>query len=574
MPGLHSIIAWCTLNLVAFISWRLFAIWRPSWLRRTYTVSLCLLLVCIGPVSMHSDDRWVPDEQNDQIEALLDLEDEELLEEIQKVTFSYFWDFAHPVSGMIRERNTSGDLVTSGGSGFGVMAILVGIHRGFISREEGRARVQKMVTFLSMADRFKGAWPHWMNGQTGRVIPFSAKDNGGDLVETSFLLQGLLTARSYFDEESIEEEKLRTQITTLWEEVNWNWYRKQVQTQLFWHWSPEFGFDINLPIRGWNETMIAYILGIASPTHRIPPNLYDKGWAGSNYENGQTFYGYKLSVGDGTGGPLFFTHYSFLGLDPRGKRDAYANYFFHCQNQTLVNRAYCISNPENHQGYGANCWGLTASDDPDGYRAHAPNVQADNGTITPSAAIGSIVYTPEESIAAIRHFLATYREKVWGPMGFYDAFNLSRNWFATSYLAIDQGPIICMIENFRSGLLWEYFMRNQEITDALAAVGFVEDTATTSIEDHDVNEIRLFPIPSDRFVTLISKSSMVNLNHAELYTSTGELADLFLLPQTWTQHTLRWENPIPSGQYYLVLRGDDSKNYWIKKILIIPTSSI
>ena len=394
--------------------------------------------------------------------------DDELLDMVQQYTFRYFWDFADPASGMARERNTSGNTVTSGGSGFGIMAMLVGIERGFITRDQGIARMQKILTFLENADRFHGAWSHWIDGNTGHVIPFSQQDNGGDLVETGFLVQGLLAARNYFNHDTPAEQGIAQKITDLWEAVEWDWYRQNNSNVLYWHWSPDNNWAINMQIRGWNEAAIIYILAIASPTHGVPASLWQTGWAGnSNYVNGKTFYGYKLDVGWDKGGPLFFAHYSFLGFDPRHKKDAYANYFINNRNHTLINRAYCIDNPQNFTGYSENCWGLTASDDPDGYMAHEPVSGRDNGTITPTASLSSMPYTPEESINALKYLYRNLGKKIWGPMGFYDAFNQKRNWYTTSYLAIDQGPIIDMIENYRSQLLWNNFMANTEIQQAL-----------------------------------------------------------------------------------------------------------
>jgi len=405
--------------------------------------------------------------------------DDELLDMMQQYTFRYFWDFAHPSSGMARERNTSGNTVTTGGSGFGIMAILVGIERGFISREQGVQRMQKILAFLETADRFHGVWPHWIDGNTGSVVPFGTEDNGGDLVETGFLMEGLLTARQYFNEAAVAEQEIVQKITALWNEVEWDWYRKNNSNVLYWHWSPDYEWTINMEIRGWNEASIIYMLAIASSTHGVPASLWQTGWAGhSNYVNGNTFYDYKLDVGWDKGGPLFFSHYSFLGFDPRNKKDDYANYFNNNRNHTLINRAYCIDNPYGYEGYNENCWGLTASDDPGGYMAHEPALGRDNGTITPSAPLSSMPYTPEESINAMKYLYRTMGKKIWGPMGFYDAFNQDQNWYATSYLAIDQGPIIGMIENYRSQLLWNNFMANPEIQPALDAIGFEEDLST------------------------------------------------------------------------------------------------
>ncbi|MBK8504837.1 MAG: beta-glucosidase [Saprospiraceae bacterium] len=554
-------IYWVTINLFVFVSVRIFSARNAGWSKAIYPYACGLFFL----TSTNSVSNGGSSSINlDPIDELIALDDDAFLEEIQKATFKYFWDHAHPVSGMARERNTSGDLITSGGSGFGIMAILVGIHRDFISREEGLQRIRKIVTFLQSADRFHGVWPHWMNGNTGKVIPFSARDNGGDLVETAFLLQGLLTARQYFDQDSPEEHQIQDAITELWEAVDWNWYRKQVNQVLTWHWSPDFGFEINLPIRGWNETMICYILGVASPSHPLPPTLYDKGWASNNYTNGNTYYGYKLEVGNQTGGPLFFTHYSFLGLDPRNKRDAYANYFFQGQNQTLINRAWCIENPKDYEGYGPDCWGLTASDDPQGYKAHAPNQGADNGTITPSAALSSIPYTPIESLDAARHFLMVYGERVWGPMGFYDAFNPSHNWYADSYLAIDQGPIICMLENYRSGLLWNYFMRDQEIITALEKVGFIEDGSLTAV--HDVyKNLHLFPNPTKGIFFIATEGTPIEVINA--FDQTGKLVN-FYTNSSGNLTEVNLSKDEGSGLIYINCKSGD--RFFTKKIFLNP----
>ena len=436
------------------------------------------------------------------------MSDIQFMDMVQEYTFRYFWDFAHPVSGLARERNTSGQIVTMGGSGFGIMGILVGIERGFISWEQGLERILKIVLFLEDADRFYGVFPHWMNGTTGDVIPFSSLDNGGDIVETAFLFEGLLTVREYFNGNSANEVVLRQKITNLWQEVNWDWYRNNKDV-ILWHWSPQHNFAINHEIRGWNEALIIYLLGVASPTHPVPASVYHTGWAGGNYTNGFSVYGYTLDVGSLTGGPLFFAHYSFMGFDPRFYRDDYANYFIQNKNHTLINRAYCIDNPKNHVGYSDVCWGLTASDDPlVGYLAHECTPGRDNGTVTPTAALSSMPYTPDESIEALKHFYRAHGDRLWGPMGFYDAFNLTEDWFATSYLAIDQGPILCMIENHRSQLLWEYFMLNPEIHAALDAIGFVSDTVSVGTEgpDADALSFSVFPNPANDVVTVVYHS--------------------------------------------------------------------
>ncbi|MBU0560007.1 MAG: T9SS type A sorting domain-containing protein [Bacteroidetes bacterium] len=453
--------------------------------------------------------------------------DDEMLDMLQESTFRYFWDYAHPVSGLTRERHGSKNTVTSGGSGFGIMAVIVGIERGFISREEGAARILKISNFLKNADRFHGAWSHWLNGETGKAIPFSQYDDAGDLVETAFLIQGLLTAREYFINDDSVENEIRTLITELWETVEWEWYRRSEGSNvLFWHWSPNYEWQMNMPIKGFNETMIVYLLAIASPTHGVPASLYHNGWVSSNYLNGKTFYGIKQFVGPDYGGPLFFTHYSYLGFDPRNKKDSYTNYFINNRNIALIHNKYCEDNPMGYTGYSADTWGLTASDDPYvGYLAHEP-MNRDNGTLSPTAALSSMPYTPTESMAAFKSFYNTYGEDLWGSYGFKDAFNPGINWTAGSFLAIDQGPIIIMVENYRSALLWDLFMANPEIQPMLDAIGFITDT-TTAVED-DIHAPLAFELignypnpfnPSTRIKYSIPNTSDVKL---EVFNLIGE----------------------------------------------------
>jgi hypothetical protein len=396
------------------------------------------------------------------------LSDDELLTLVQQQTFRYFWDFAEPSSGMARERNTSGSTVTSGGSGFGILAIIVGIERGFISREEGIQRMNKIVTFLENADRFHGAWSHWINGSNGTAIPFSAKDDGGDLVETSFLVQGLITFRQYLQASDTSGNNLINRINTLWEDVEWDWYRKNNEEVLYWHWSLNYNWDMNFPIYGYFEEQITYFLAAASPTRSIPKSVYTNGYGRNGaIKTGATHYGYTLPLG--TPSPLFWVHYSYLGMDPHFS-DEYANYWQQNVNATLINHVYCASNPKKYIGYSDVCWGLTSSDNSTGYDAHSP--ANDKGVIAPTAALSSFPYTPEESMKALKFFYYTVGDRLWGNYGFYDAFNLTEGWTADSYLAIDQGPIIIMIENYRSGLLWDLFESAPEVKAARTKLGF------------------------------------------------------------------------------------------------------
>lgn len=399
------------------------------------------------------------------------LTDDELLTMLQEECFHYYWDPAGPRSGMARESVPGNDrILATGASGFGIMALVVGVNRGFITREQGLERLTKIVSFLEKAPRYHGAWSHFMDDATGASLPvFDMYDNAGDLVETSFLMEGLLTARQYFDGSSADEQSLRKRITQLWETVDWNWYRRAPDgTGLLWHWSPQWSWLINHQIDGFNETMIAYLLAIASPTHPVPASLYYSGWASpKGYANGKTYFGTKLDVGFGTGGPLFFTQYSYMGFDPHALTDRYTNYFENNRNMALINRAYCIQNPGHYKGYGPEDWGLTASDGAQGYMAHAPDPRDDDGTMTPTGALASFPYTPEASMAAFKYFYRDLGAKLWGIYGPRDAFNLDQNWYARIYMGLNQAPITVMVENYRTGLIWKLFMSNPEIQEAV-----------------------------------------------------------------------------------------------------------
>ncbi|PCJ93348.1 MAG: beta-glucosidase [Flavobacteriaceae bacterium] len=417
--------------------------------------------------------------------------DENLMDLVQEQTFNYFWEGAEPNSGLARERlhldniypAHDKDIITIGGSGFGVMAILVGVERGIISRQDAIDRYHKIVTFLEKADRFHGAWPHWLNPD-GSTAPFGKKDNGGDLVETAFMIQGLLTVRQYLlDSNNKEEKPLANRIQKLWEEVEWDWYTKGGENVLYWHWSPDFGWDMNFPVGGYNECLIMYVLAASSPTHPISKEVYEKGWARNGEIAKGTMY-YDISTvldyfehDDAPIGPLFWSHYSYLGLNPNGLKDQYADYWKLNQNQARIHYKYALDNPENFEGYGEKCWGLTSSYSIVGYAGHRPG--RDHGVISPTAALSSMPYTPDESMAFLR-FMYTEQDSLVGKYGPFDAFSLDKKWFLPRYLAIDQGPIPVMIENYRTGLFWKLFMKNKDVRNGLNRLGF---TSPNMIDD-------------------------------------------------------------------------------------------
>ena len=389
---------------------------------------LFLLFLLLLPALLHAQQK-PPAKQPTKFDARQrprHLTDEQLLDLVQRQTFRYFWDFGHPVSGLARERSNvsfdyGNEVVTTGGSGFGVMAIIVAAERKWITRAQAAARVNQIVNFLWKADMFHGAFPHWLNGATGKTIRFSPKDDGADLVETSFLFEGLLCARQYFTQENQVESNLRNKILWLWEGVEWSWFT-QNQHVLYWHWSPNNGWSMNHPVHGWNECLVTYVLAAASPRYGIDKPVYDEGWAtGPVFKNGHAYYDTTLPLGPELGGPLFFSHYSFLGLDPRGLKDQHADYFRQNQAHTQINYRYCVANPKHYPGYGPASWGLTASDSYKGYAAHSPT--NDLGVISPTAALSAMPYAPAESMRALRHFYDDLGDHLWGEYGFKDAFS-------------------------------------------------------------------------------------------------------------------------------------------------------
>lgn len=461
-----------------------------------------ILVVCLFQGMLLHAQPWKTNKgypnSIDPVGILPNLPDSALLEVVQRQTFRYFWHYAHPVSGLARERDVAvkaqyywdfineawdepnlskdifgGEDCAIGGTGMGILSTIVAVNRGWIGRDTAVKRLIKIADFLGKADCYHGIYPHFMNGTTGKTVPFDRLDDGADIVETSYLLMGFLCAKEYFNGSSIHEKYLRKRIDQMWGAANWNWHTKGENKRLYWHWSPRNDFDMNFPVWGYNECLITYILSAASPNHGISRTVYDSTWSGSfGWPNGKEYYGYRLPLGNyDKGGPLFFEQYTFMGIDPNGLKDDHGiNYLEQTTNHTLINRAYCIENPKQYKGYSADCWGLTAGDSYKGYVAHCPEV--DLGVIQPTAALSSMPYTPEFSMQALRHFYYQLGNKIWSPMGFSDGFSVHHNWYAKSHLAIDQGPIVVMIENYRTGLIWKLFMQIPDVQNGLKKLGF------------------------------------------------------------------------------------------------------
>ncbi len=456
--------------------------------------------------------RVVTISQGDESEAMettaevRDYSDEELLDMVQQYTFRYFWEGAHQATGMILERsNGNGRTAASGATGMGLMALILGHEREYRSQEEIKDRILMILEFLANCDRHHGAWSHWYNANTYETQPFSEKDDGGDIVETSYVAAGLIALKNYFSGSDTKSTLIREQADQLWREIEWTWYQNG-ENVLYWHWSPNYNFEMNMKVRGWNECLVTYIMAASSPTYPISKEVYTNGWArNGGIVNERNFYGYDISLSPDYGGPLFFTHYTHLGINPHGFSDEYADYWQEYVNTAKIHHAYAVENPMNHESYSDSCWGLTASDDPEGYTAHRPWYN-DNGTISPTAALGSMPYTPEETIKALKYF---YRERgadLFGKYGFYDAFNDNLDWVAESYLGIDQGPIVVMIENYRTGLLWNNVMADEEVQAGLDKLGFEYQvsTNTTRIAADELFEIYPNPAGNHFYIDLNS----------------------------------------------------------------------
>lgn len=447
----------------------------------TVLLLVTLLLATIFACNENKSDK--ENQKPDDNRPMSFTSDGEFLDYIQKTHFNYMWAGAEPTSGLAPERihidgnypQNDADVITTGGSGFGIAGLIVAMERGFISRNEGVDRLHQIADYLAKADRFHGVWSHWIYGKTGKAKPFSQKDDGADLVESAFLIQGLLIAREYFKNGNESEKQLAQKIDQLWREMEWDWFLNG-EDVLYWHWSPNYGWEMNFPLEGYNECFITYILAASSPTHPIPASAYHNGWARKGaIKSDKVAYGYPLILkhngAEEYGGPLFWAHYSYIGLSPKGLSDQYANYWDLNRNQALINYSYCVQNPKGFKGYGENCWGLSASYTVDGYTAHMP-MNNDKGVITPTASLSSFPYTPDESMRALKHFYNDLGDKLWGKYGFYDAFSIQNNWYPQRYLAIDQLTIAPMIENYRTGLLWNLFMGAPEIQEGLKKLGF------------------------------------------------------------------------------------------------------
>ncbi len=416
------------------------------------------------------------------------------LDSLSKHTFHYFWDLAGPENGLIPDRWPTPSFASIAATGFGLSSYLVGVERGYITRKEAAGRVLKTLRFFQNAPMGNnssdvsgnhGFFYHFLDMQAGlrfRQVELST-------IDTGLLIAGVLSCQTYFDGENENEKEIRSLADCLYRSVEWDWAMNEKKT-LSMGWHPEHGF-IEASWKGYNEGMILYIMGLSSPTHPLPQNSW-KSWT-ETYQWGE-FYGQEHV----NFGPLFGHQYSQMYIDFNGIKDEFMrskgiDYFENSRRATYANRAYCILNPGGWVGYSENNWGLTACDGPGNESNSNPNISfagynargagqwytQDDGTISPTAAGGSLPFAPEICIPALQNMYQQYGSKIYSKYGFRDAFNLtilnadgSKGWYDVDYIGIDQGPILIQIENYRNGFLWELMKKNPYIKQGLKNAGF------------------------------------------------------------------------------------------------------
>ena len=405
-------------------------------------------------------------------QAARTMEESDLVEEIQRASFRYFRDYRHPVSGLPREGigGWNRNMCSVAATGMMFFNIAVGIENEWITRGEGLAQLHQSLQFLTeKAERFHGVFPHWLHGATGETIPFSDKDDGADLVETSFLIAGALFVREYLSEDPSDvAAEIRAMAQQLWEDVEWSWFvkdRSDGRRPLLWHWSPKHGFGLDLEVVGFNECQITYLLALASPTFPIQPISYFHGWIHPGYGHARDALGIPLELGrERYGPPAFFMHYSYLGIPPSVFHYGTKNYFEHFEDFCRVQVLWAEQQvPE--RGV---LWGASASMNPAGYGVQEPG--KDHGTITPTAYLASWPYAPDAARACLEQMYRDHARSFWGPFGFRDAMSPARNWYSQHYIAINVGPIAPMIENYKTGLGWNTLMRAPEIQRAIELI--------------------------------------------------------------------------------------------------------
>ena len=397
-----------------------------------------------------------------------------MMDEQQKKIISLFYEGADPTTGMAYNNPKYKETLTTGASGMGVMCIVAGVERGWIDRAAGAEHIAKMTRFLKKATRFEGAWSHWYY-TNGAPYPFGNQVAAGEIVETAFMMGGLLTACEYFTGNSDAEKEIRENTQYFWETINWKKFIKGDKLYWIWH-SDKVGQnnELELQMIGWNECLLIYILGMAAPDHlKIPQSIYSTSWKGWNFATpSRKTYGYLMPLGTEYGGSLFLSQYSFLGLDPRLMEDNDVYYWTQNVSHTMINRHYCIFEAPAEYNYSELNWGLTAcggcgsnSD----YKGRRP-FQDDDGVIAPTASISAYPFTPFYSTQVMFNMSKNF-PNLNGEYGFSISYSPSEKSVGTDYLAMEHAPMAIMIENYRTGLIWNLLMKNEYVQKGLQLAG-------------------------------------------------------------------------------------------------------
>ena len=402
------------------------------------------------------------------------LDDSTFLDLLQRSAINFFWQEANSSTGLIRDSSAPHVPSSTASVGFGITALCIGIDRGWLPRENVRQRILTTYRTLWKTPQgreaqgrcgYKGLYYHFLNMST------ATREWNSELsdIDTALLFAGILYGKEYFDGEHPDEVEIRALADSIYYRADWEWMRNY-QPGLTLEWTPERGFA-NGWWAGYNEMMIMYILGLGSPTHPLPEITW-KNWCSGYVWKAQ--YGYEYV----NFAPLFGHQFSHCWIDFRGIQDDYMrkkgiDYFENSRRATYAAQAYCIDNPKKWKGYGEFVWGITPSDGPNGYAARgAPPAENEDGTISPTAVGASIAFAPEICLPTLKYWYDTYRSLLWGAYGFRDAFNLQKNWWSSFVIGIDQGPIVIMIENYRSGKVWRTFMKNTDVRRGLHRAGF------------------------------------------------------------------------------------------------------
>jgi hypothetical protein len=443
---------------------------RRDWLRGLAHAGLALPVLNLNAWSdLGAQGQQIHSPQPRTSKSPFSKEDEALLDQIEEASFKYFWDQAHPETGIVLDRCKAQNPVTSdlgsiAATGFGLTALCIGEKRGYVVRPNAEARALNTLRFLwKKLPNHRGFFFHFANINTGERL----WDSEVSSVDTAILLCGILTCREHFSHSEISELALE-----IFNRVDWNWLSED--TPILPHgWTPEGGF-LQYRWADYSEMMMMYLLGLGSATHPLPAEAWNA-WKRTTFEYDGIRY-------IGTFAPLFIHQYSQAWFDFRNKRDRYANYFQNSILATEAHRQFCLDLSKQFPDYSDDLWGITASDSHNGYVAWGgpPETGPVDGSVVPCATAGSLPFLPEATMRVQRNIKSRYGEKAWTQYGFVDAFNPLNDWYDTDVVGIDTGITLVMAENARTSFIWDTFMKNPEAKRGMDRAGFKLETTAAN----------------------------------------------------------------------------------------------